>query len=554
MLQSLTIKNFGLIDEINLEFHEALNVLTGQTGAGKSILLEGLRVALGGRFTAAQVRQIDKPSLVEAVFDLTAMELREHPEIADFLLEEDAQLIIQRTFDNKTKSRIKINGMSVSATQLKTVGSLLLDFHGPHDHQMLLSASSHLKMLDRLIDFQTLKEDYKKEFAVYEDLSRQQKELDHMRQTRERELDLITHQVRELEELPLEEEAYQSVLSEQIKVNNAEKLHRCIQQIASLLDEDAGSCLEQIRKIFTPMRHLTAIDSQTEPFLDLCTQFQAIGDELALQIRGYADGLAFDERNVDEVHRQADLYQDLLRKYGTDLSEVKKFYVKTKARHDMLIHFETNQEDVQHKLALQEKKIRQSAQALTDKRRKAALALQKVIEKELAQLGIEHVRFEVRFEKEAFSAEGQDRVLFYISPNAGEDLKPLSEIVSSGEAARVMLALKKALIKVDPVPVLVFDEIDAQIGGRLGKITGEKLRDISRFRQVLLITHLPQIASFANHHYKVRKRLKNKRATTEVLLLDEDARIDELAQMMSGSKGSDISLRHAEDMLAQAAH
>ena len=552
MLQSLNIKNFGLIEEINLDFHEHLNVLTGQTGAGKSILLEGVRVALGGRFTAAQIRDLQKPSIVEAIFDLAGTEVQKNPDIQEFLLEEDAQLIILRSFDNKGRSKIKINGMSVNVTTLKKIGSLLLDFNGAHDHQTLLQEEAHLTMLDRLIDFKGVDDLYKEAYGVYADLKHQEEELENLKQTRERELDLLSHQVQELEQVPLDQKHYEKASQEQSKMNNAEKLHQYAHELMQLLDEQSGSCLDQVRKLFSPMRQLNDTDDQSTTFMELLTQFQDVGDELSSELRNYVEGLSFDPQEAMGIAHQADIYHDILRKYGTNLQEVNQFYETIKEKHHLLHHFDSNQADINKKLKAQEKIILEHALDMRQKRTKVAAALKKTIEKELSELGISHVKFEARFENKDFTTQGKDRVVFYISPNAGVDLKPLSEIVSSGEAARVMLALKKALIKVDPVPVLIFDEIDAQIGGRLGKITGEKLKSISRVRQVLLITHLPQIASFANHHFKVLKSVHHKQTQTNCVLLDDNARIDELAQMMSGSRESEISLRHAEDMLLQA--
>ena len=552
MLQSLNIKNFGLIDELNLDFHESLNVLTGQTGAGKSILLEGVRVALGGRFTAAQVRDLERPSIVEAVFDLTGTEMAQHPLLQEYFLDEEPQLILFRSFDHNGRSKIKVNGMTVPVSALKKIGALLLDFHGAHDHQMLLSEESHIVILDRLIDFKKSLIHYQNMYENYRKLLKEKQNLEDLTQNRERELDVLQHQVEELESIPLDEEHYQKIQEDYVKIHHSEKLVAHAHEIMAVLDDQPGSCLELIRKIFSPMRQLTETDEKTQELQNMLEQFQDMGNEISYQVREYMDGLNFNGQTATDIYDQVECYNNVFRKYGANINEIKTFYQDIRQKYDVLLHFDANQEELDKNIEDHVKQLTDFAKELTKKRKKAANVLKKTIEKELSELGIEHVQFEARFDVSDFKKNGYDQVIFYISPNAGEDLKPLSEIVSSGEAARVMLALKKALIKVDPVPVLIFDEIDAQIGGRLGKITGEKLRDIARFRQVLLITHLPQIASFANHHYKVVKTVNHQRTTTHCTLLDDDARIDELAHMMSGSTNSEISLAHAEDMLVQA--
>jgi len=240
------------------------------------------------------------------------------------------------------------------------------------------------------------------------------------------------------------------------------------------------------------------------------------------------------------------------RKYGPTLEDARKFYQQAKEKYDLLNNFENQNSALQDQINHLKKELTRAAQKITKQRKKTAKGLEITIEKELSELGIAHVKFEVRIVPVDFDAHGRDKVTFYISPNAGEQLKPLADIVSSGEAARVMLGLKKALINVDPVGVLIFDEIDAQIGGRLGTITGKKLRAISKIRQVILITHLPQIASFADAHFKVTKLVQNGQSITRVDLLDKSSRVEEIAQMMSGHKQSPISIKHARTMLTEA--
>ncbi|MDE1920413.1 MAG: DNA repair protein RecN [Candidatus Omnitrophica bacterium] len=551
MLTQLTIRNFGLIDDASIEFTDKLNILTGETGAGKSILIDALRSVLGERLDPSSIRNPQNPCLIEAVFDITDKKLRESELIKEFS-DENHQIIVQRTLSAEGKNKIKINGLTATVGQLKNLGDHLIDFHGPHDHQMLLSEEEHLAMLDQLVDFKNIKEDYAKIFTAFEQTRKNLESLNALAQSRQRDLDLLSHQVKELEALPLSDEKYEALLQEETKLNNAERLHEHIQNLLESLDDEETGANTLLRKAFSPLKSLTQIDEKSSGLLDKLSVIQEETNDLISQLNDYAAGLEFDEQTALRIHGQMDAYADIKRKYGPSLTECQNFYAGAKTKLDLIKDFEHNDQKLRETLESQEKELSRIGQKMTRLRQKAAEDLKTTIEHELKELGILHVKFEVRFEKAPFNRDGQDKTAFYISPNAGEDLKPLAQIISSGEAARVMLALKKALVLVDPIPVLIFDEIDAQIGGRLGTVTGKKLKELSQSRQVILITHLPQIASFADRHFKVSKSVKTGRAATDVFLLEGGKRVEEIAQMMSGANATKISISHAQDMLSQA--
>ncbi len=552
MLKELIIQNFGLIDKINLEFDEGLTIFTGETGAGKSILLDALRCVLGERMDTSFIRDPQKPCIIEAVFEIISPALKKVELIQEFIDPSENTLIIQRSLSNDGKSKVKINGLTVTIAQLKAIGNHLVDFHGAHDHQMLLSQDRHLGMLDQLVSFGKTQETYSELYLQYKKLEHQLNALVSLSQTRERDVDILAHEVKELESVPLNEDHYQDICQQQIKINNAQRLHEHIQNALSVFEDEDLGVETQLRRSFNPLKNLAQIDPAMESSLQSLAQIQEQTQGLIAQLTDYADGLDFDAAQAEEINRQHDTYSDILRKYGPQLTDAQQYYQQAKAKLDSIRNFSDNNAQLNAQIKEIESSLTKVAKEMTTKRQKAASLLNKTVESELKDLGIAHVRFEVRFDRCEFNAFGQDDVAFYISPNAGEDLKPLADIVSSGEAARVMLALKKALINVDPVPVLIFDEIDAQIGGRLGDITGKKLKELAAARQVVLITHLPQIASFADKHFKVIKIVKAQRAITEVKELDKKERIEEIAQMMSGQKTSNISLTHAKDMLAAA--
>lgn len=552
MLLQLSIQNYGLIDRLSIDFNEQLNILTGETGAGKSIVIGALRASLGDKMDVSQIREKNSPTVIEAVFELSKNGLFKNEELSEFLDEDDPTLIIHRTLTPEGRNKIKVNGRMVNLSQLRRIGDFLMDFHGPHDHQMLLAQESHLGLLDQLCGMDDLLKHYKEYYGQYQALQKKIDELSRLKGSRERELDLLNHQVIELKQVPLKNDHYEEILQQKTKIDNVQKLSESVAAILQMLDDGPAASGESIRQSFSAMNQLNRYDESTSSFAGELSQLQETHEALVSGLRDYSTSLNFDEQEALDIRRQDDVYEEILRKYGPTIDDAQKFFEEAEARYELLSNLEHNDTLLKEELSKIQGQLSKAAEDVTKERKKTAKTLKKTIEKELKELGIAHVEFEVKIQKQPFNAKGWDSVEFYISPNIGEELKPMADIVSSGEAARVMLALKKALIEVDPIPVLVFDEIDAQIGGRLGTITGEKLRDLSKYRQVILITHLPQIASFADLHLKVTKSVKGTRSVTNVSVLDDKQRVVELAQMMSGDNETKVSIKHAKDMLSGA--
>jgi len=558
MLMELTIQNFGLIDQASLHFGAGLNILTGETGAGKSIIIDGLRFALGERLRTSQIRDPRQSCCVEAVFAV-GPELIQGSEVFQDVVDQDERvLIIQREVLTDGRTRIKVNGNTVTVAQLKVFGNHLMDFHGPHDHQMLLAREHHLMILDRLIDFEDVKPHYEKEFRAYVDLKARLQALRSMGQSREREMDFLSHQIKELDQVPLAAEHYQEMMQRHARISNTERLAQAASSILSFFENDEAGIAEQIRQAFSPCRILTDNDDGARLLGELLSSVQETSEEIIGQLHQYLESLSFEPGEAEELNRMHDIYEDLKRKYGPTLDDVVAFSEQARAKYDTLVNLDHNDAQLKTDLAAKEQDLRHLAEQMSTARQSGARLLETTIEQELRDLGIQHVAFEVRFDTSDLTRDGHDLVEFFISPNAGEMLKPLAEIVSSGEAARLMLALKKALTHVDPIPVLIFDEIDAQIGGRLGQMTGRKLKELSRNRQVILITHLPQIAAFGDRHFHVGKVVRDGKTYTDVAELAEDQRLVEVARMMggvqSGTSGEywETVLSHAREMLAKA--
>ena len=551
MLESITIKNFGIIETVSLDLSRGLNILTGETGAGKSILVDALRLCLGERFQASHLRDGADSCTVEAVFSLKPAFLKTVPGWDDFR-NDDNTLVLQRSVSSDGKNRIKVNGLTATVAQLKAIGDCLVDLHGPHDHQQLLAEEQHLKIVDALTDHGKTPGEFDAVYKKHAATRRKISDLQELARSRERDMDLLAHQIKELEQVPLTPEHYEEIERDRVRINNSEKLYESITQTLGVLENDEASVELLLSRAFKPLQKLTEIDEKASALLDHLASLQDNARSLIAGLHDYAEALSFDPGFARTVNEQSDAYDDIKRKFGPTLDDARKFYNDAKEKFALLRDVEENETLLQEELKDLTAELLKLGKDISTRRKKTAGLLKKTIEKELQELGFKAIAFDARIDKKDISPDGIDHVVFFISTNAGESLKPLAEIVSSGEAARLMLAVKRALMKVDPVPVLIFDEIDAQIGGRLGTIIGGKLKEISQHRQVLLITHLPQIAAFADTHFKISKNVDNGRTRTLVQPLTSKTRVEELAQMMSGDAMTPVSLKHAKDMINNA--
>ncbi len=549
MLTQLHIKNFALIDDLTLEFSGRLNVLTGETGAGKSILIDAIRFVLGERMDGSRAETRSGTSQVEAAFELHGALLK--GPLLEPYLQDEGLLVLRREYaDGKT--RAWINNRLVPLSLLKEAGACLIDIHGQYDHQRLLDSAAHLGILDRFAKVDVPKAEYQALYEQYLKLTREQDEIRALEEHRERELDLLKYQIDEIERAEIRDVNEEELELERIRLGNAEKLAEIVSGALASLDENEinadGLLAEAVRSI----KGLVKFDSSTEKMKTDGENLQYALQEVVAALRDYREKLTFDPDRLAELEKKADLLEHLKRKYGGTHAKVLEFYDEIKARYDKLIDIDMTKKDLEKEMGQLELKLKKTAAEFTEKRKKAGLALKRAIETELKDLQISRAEFDVQVERGEITAEGVDRVEFLARMNPGQPMLPVEKSISGGEASRVMLAMKKALMAIDPVPVLIFDEIDTNIGGRLGHVTGQKLKSISTERQVLLVTHLPQIASFADRHIKVIKSVQKGKTLVRYELLEGQAKVDELAQMMSGQHESEISRRHAEEMLDRA--
>ncbi|MFH1836547.1 MAG: AAA family ATPase, partial [Candidatus Omnitrophota bacterium] len=325
MLSSLTIKNFGLIDRLTVDLGKGLNVLTGETGAGKSILIDALQIVLGNKLNISQVRDKESPCVIEAVFDLSPQFLKKHPPLSEHVSKDDPLLIINRTFFADGRGKNKINGLTVTVSELKNMGNYLVDLHGPHDHQMLLSEDLHLDILDSLTSIETDKKEYSELFNSYTKLKKELDTLTGLAENSERELDILTHQIKELEQVPLSETEYEKLSQESSRINNSEKLHESASRLLDLLENEENGMNRISSQAFTFMNTLSSTDEATSPFTDILTRIQEDSSELSASLSDYLETLSFDPRRSDEVNRRLDIYYDLIRKYGPSMENVSSF-------------------------------------------------------------------------------------------------------------------------------------------------------------------------------------------------------------------------------------
>jgi len=553
MLRSLHVKNIALIDDCTLVFGSKLNVLSGETGAGKSVLIDALGFALGARADKDLIRYGQTIASVEAEFDLS-----DAPNAKRILSEmgieaEDDLLVVYRTM-SESRSDVRLNGRSSTLGMLKEVSASLVDILGQHEHQSLLSVATHIRLLDKYGEEKisplkakmlSLYNDYKEvaaKLASYGDESE-----------RLRRLDVLQYQIEEIRNAELQVGEEEELLAAREKYRNAEKILNAVSTARSAMDgDDAYSVLQSLSLALNALRPAVQFDpSLEETYNRLDTSYTELKDILG-DMESYVDAFDFDAGNAERVEKRVDLIRTMKRKYGGDiatvlynLSKYEQEYEDLSNASEDIAHLEKKRDDLYREMLA-------IASELSEMRREYARALRVEIESELDQLGMKGSIFEVNIEsgEEYLSSDGYDSVEFMISPNPGEPLKSLSKIISGGEMSRFMLALKVIAARLDEISTLVFDEIDTGISGRIGEVVAEKLMLVSRSRQVLVITHLPQVAAMSDDHYLIEKKTEASKTYTIVTRLDEAGVIGELDRLCAGV--GEYGTLHAKEIRARA--
>ncbi len=539
MLEQLTIKNVAVIDKLSVTFDNGLSVLTGETGAGKSIIIDSINMILGDRARKELIRNGTDYAQVEAVFNMTDA-------VRDVLLENDIDcdddcVIITRKVTVDGKSTARINGSAVTLNMLRDIADMLINIHGQHDNQALLTPRKHIMFLDSFAksdaELNAYREVYEKRNAVKKEL---EKLLANVSERIER-AELLSYQVNEITAANLSENEEDELISERNILERAEEIQENVMRaVASLYDSDDGaSAYDRISEAQSALGNISDISDTLREAYDAITSALYSVEESAREIRDFGADVEFDEEALAEVEERLDMINRLKRKYGGTVSDIIKYGKKAQKELSELETSDERADGLKLELEKLEEELQLCAEKLTDVRKKSAQVLQAEIETALHELNMEKAKFCVNVTEKDFSADGADVVEFLISTNPGEDLKPLVKIASGGELSRVMLAIKSILAKSDAVDAMIFDEIDTGVSGSAAQKIADKLKTIASSAQVICITHLPQLASVADTHFLIEKDIEGEMAKTTLVNLDYNGRIAELARIVGGGSAGE---------------
>ncbi|MFN3739693.1 MAG: DNA repair protein RecN [Thermodesulfovibrionales bacterium] len=546
MLLELLIKNLAIIDHLSITFKPGLNVLTGETGAGKSIIVDALSLALGERASAEILKQGTQEGSVQAFFETQDIRLPE-----ELPNSEDNSLIIRRIISASGKGRAYINDNIVNLSTLQTLGSYLVDIHSQHEHQSLMNKEKQLEVIDSFGGLEGLRDEYRKLFIETNNLKEESRQIEENIRFKEQRIDLLRYQINEITQAQLKPDEEESLKQEFNILKNSHRLSEAVNLARDLLYEAEDSCLERITKLLQKLKDLSNIDPQLIETVELLSQARPLLEEASQALRSLKEKYNIDPRRLDYLNERIDLIERLKKKYGASISEVQLYLEKARQELNSLEGSEDKLSSLKKELEEKKASLFKLAEELSRMRKKAAHVIEEAMERELKEVALEKAQFRVNIRRlDEPAKNGIDDIEFEFSANPGEPPRPITKIASGGELSRLMLCLKVILAEVDRIPVLIFDEVDAGIGGVTADRVGERLKKLSRQRQVLCITHLPQIASRADHHIKVEKVQKKDSVSVKVRSLSSEERQEEIARMLSG-KITDASLKHAKELLRE---
>ena len=550
MLLEISIKNFAIIEEISLNFEKGMTVLTGETGAGKSIIIDAMNMMLGSRATTDVIRHGAPKAEIEGLF---AVESNRH---LTALFEEQGlewtdELIIRREILQNGRSVSRINGQMVNLSVLKAVGQHLVDIHGQHDQEELMRPQLHITMLDEFGDaafFQT-KAAYRQTFEDYKRLRKQVVELQHNQQENKARIEMLEFQIAEIEAAALEVEEDVRLEQERQRLLNHKMIADTLTNAYTMLDAEEFSSLANVRSAMNDLESIEEYDpSYKELSGQLAETFYALED-ITKRLEDVVDGLEFDGNRLMQVESRLDLIHSITRKYGGQVKDVLEYLAQITKEYSLLTGSDLSSEELEKELKRLEKSLVTLAQDLSDQRHALAQTLENEIQQELADLYMDKARFQVRFSKAKFNREGNEAVEFYISTNPGEDFKPLVKVASGGELSRLMLAIKSAFSRKEGKTSIVFDEVDTGVSGRVAQAIAAKIHKIGQNGQVLAISHLPQVIAAADYQFYIEKISDANSTVSTVRLLNREERIEEIAKMLAGEDLTEAARQQAEQLL-----
>lgn len=568
MIKHLTIKNYALIDELELEFETGLNIITGETGAGKSIIIDALSLILGERAAAEEIRSGAEKAIVEALFTISSNRKVQR------LLEEAGiecqdEIIVRREVNQKGQSRAFVNDSPVPISQLKELGDFLVDLHGQHEHQSLLRPETHIDLLDDFGGLDTLIKNFRSAYHELNEMLGELKELVSKRDALKEKRDLYAFQIKEIDAINPQAGEIDRLESELKILENAEKLYESSTKLYELLYDSESSIHDQLVVVRNQLEDLSEIDKSFEGLKEESESAKAVVDEITRFVQSYSSKIDFNPQRLEEIRERLGVLTMFKKKYGGSLEAAIEYREKIGKEYSLAENFDEEIQKLTSSVESVRAKVSEIAERLSGKRREVAERVARSIVGVLNEIGIEKTRFEVDIRNRQYKGEdaalkpfvklgndfyettekGFDFAEFFISTNVGEELRPLAKVASGGEISRIMLALKTILAKSDRLPLLVFDEIDVGISGRIAAKVGRSLKNLSGFHQIIAITHLPQIAGNADVHFRVEKIIKGKRAVTQVSRLTEEDRVFEVAKLLSGDDITQASISGAKELI-----
>jgi DNA repair protein RecN (Recombination protein N) len=547
MLKELRIKNLAIIDDLKVRFEKGLNILTGETGAGKSIIVDSLGLALGGRGQSDMVRSGEKEAVVQAYF-----EPAEGSELPDIGIDRSGGFILRRAISASGRSRAYINDTMVSLQSLAEFGRSLVDIHGQHEHQSLLSVDRHRLFLDA---FGRLQDDAARVGMLFREISVMKKELADLKEKvkeRAHRLDLLKFQIQEIDGSSLRSGEKEELVEKRSILSNLARLKELAETAYAAIYSSEGSCIERLSYIIVKTREMSSVDPSVSEILNMLESGLPLIEDAAVSLRRYKDKYDIEPGSLADVEDRLELIGKLEKKYGEGIENIVRYRDNAEKELKGLELADEKIGTLEDKLGKRQEELLGFANSLSEKRKKTARRIEELVTGELKELAFGKAEFVIDVIPDTISASGVDKVEFLFSPNPGEPPRPLLRIASGGELSRVMLALKSILADFDSIPVLIFDEVDAGIGGKTAISVGKKLREIANKRQVLCATHLPQIASQGDFHLRIEKAQRGERVNVEVKELLGEDRVAEVARMLSG-KVTPVSLKHARELIEGAA-
>ncbi|HAM0984722.1 TPA: DNA repair protein RecN [Listeria monocytogenes] len=556
MLQEMTIKNFAIIESLSLTFQEGMTVLTGETGAGKSIIIDALGLLVGGRGSADFIRHGEERLELQGLFALAEDNLAcRNALIENGIDASDDMVVLERSLFRSGKNSCRINGKLVTTVLLRQIGSKLIDIHSQHEHQELMNEEFHLSLLDRfasdkikpaLTKYQTNFKEYQTIEKEWQNWTKNEREL-------AQRLDMLRFQQQEIENANLQAGEEDRLLEQKNILANFEKLNENLQGAYAAIQGEPGG-LEFVGEAMRQMEAAASIHTDYKAVSEAISSSYYMLEDSMSQIRQSLDQLEFQPEELNQIESRLNDLNQLKRKYGKTIEDIIQYEQEISSEMEKLTDSEPHVGHLETKLATLKAELTKQANTLTEIRKKAAVTLEKQIKQELNHLYMEKAIFSVRFEanKMELTDSGQDSVVFYMSTNPGEPLKPLAKIASGGELSRMMLALKTIFSRHQGITSIIFDEVDTGVSGRVGQAIAEKIYAVSVGSQVLCISHLPQVAAMANHHYYITKKVQNKRTTTSVTVLKGEEKVEEISRMIAGIEVTELTKQHAKEMIEQA--